>query len=264
VTGTLTPLVRTQLREFYDALGALKEEEQTAVAEFHAANPARLVRRFELSVKTVAEYEGIGQEEPFHPPRPIRTGSDAKEDEPIGSTADFAAYLRTGATYHVAKAVGLDFRFVDREISALNSKLLPVEARIARRSIDLLLSDSKGRLPIVGELKRRGDSPTYYALIQSLMYAVELRSPVPRMRLNRYGLSAPEKGPFIGIYLIGYKASEAGENRERSLKASKAIAEKLMREPRITEIVNRIAYLKATLKPDGLAFESVFSCTPGQ
>jgi hypothetical protein len=252
-------LIPTQLREFYDILGALKEEEQTALAEFHAADPERLILRFEKSVRTVAKYEGLDPAEAFHPNRALRTRTDATDDEPIGSTADFAGYLETSITYRVSGADGLDFRYLDREISTLNSKMLPVEARVARRSVDLLLSDSEGRLPIVGELKRKKDSPTYFALIQSLMYAVDLNSAVQRRRLDRYGLSAPETGPFVGIYLIGYKASYAGDNRKRSFQASKTIAAKLMRDARVTSVVNRIAYLDATLGADGLAFESVFS-----
>jgi hypothetical protein len=82
------PLLPTQPRKYYDALHAMKAEEETAPAKFDADDPARLFGRFELSVKTVGEYLRLDEEEDFHSCRAERTRSDAKPDEPIGSTAD--------------------------------------------------------------------------------------------------------------------------------------------------------------------------------
>ncbi len=44
----------TQMRQLYEALGYLKEDEQIALAELHVANPKRLSNRLDHSLKTVA------------------------------------------------------------------------------------------------------------------------------------------------------------------------------------------------------------------
>jgi hypothetical protein len=245
----------TQLREYYDALHALKEQEQTALAELHADDPARLITRFAHSVETVAAYPVI--KEAFH-----RERSDTwmeKSGDPITSTTTFVANLAAGGRHRVDGYGELDFDYVDREIFPLRSTEIAVEGRSVRRSIDLLLRDRDG-FPVVGELKVAGDSPTYFALVQALMYAAELSSSSQQQRLGEhYGLRVPGDDPGISIYLVAYAAPERGAYRARSFAASETISLGLMADPRVSSVVRRIAYLAASSDADGnLVFERLF------
>jgi hypothetical protein len=64
-------------------------------------------------------------------------------------------------------------------------------------------------LPIVAELKIGADKPTYFALIQALMYATEFSSPSQRARLAatcpEAKFTMPADGPFLDVYLIAFK-----------------------------------------------------------
>jgi hypothetical protein len=248
----------TQLRELYDALAVLKEQEQTALAELHADDPERLIGRFTHSVETVAEYPAL--EEPFHDDR-----SDAwreKGNAAIDSTTAFTARLAASDVHEVTGTPELAFHYVDREIFPLRSRVLGVEQRSRRRSLDLLLKSREG-YPIVAELKIRHDTPTYYALVQALMYAVELSSESQRQRLVEYSdMQLPLAEPALSIYIIGYESPETGSFRERSFAASETIARKLMLDSRCNSVLRRIAYLKAESTPDGLTFKPLFSIGP--
>lgn len=250
--GALPP---TQLREYYDALHALKEQEQTALAELHADDPKRLIARFAHSVEAVADYPPIT--EPFHGER-----SEAwmeKTGKPVTSTTTFVASLAAAGSHRVTGAAELDFDYVDREIFPLRSTMIGVGDRSVRRSIDVLLSDNDD-FPIVGELKVAGDSPTYYALVQSLAYTAELSSESQLGRLaDHYGLRVAEGEPTLSIYLLAYAAPELGAYRKRSFTATEAIAAKLMGDERVTSVLRRIAYLEASSADDGsLVFKRLF------
>jgi hypothetical protein len=248
-------LLPTQLRGYYDALHALKEEEQTTLAELHAKDPERLIARFDHSVKTAAGYRKI--DEPFHGDRSEKWKEEA--GEPVTSTTTFVANLAAAGHHEVVDFPELDFDFVDREIFPLRSTTIPVNGRGARRSIDLLLRNGDG-LPVVGELKVAGDSPTYYALVQALMYAAELSSESQLQRLaDHYDFVVPDGQAVISIYLIAYAAPERGKYRERSFDATKTIVERLMVDQRVTSVVRHIAYLKSSSDADGrLVFRHLF------
>jgi hypothetical protein len=245
----------TQLRQYYDALHGLKEQEQTALAELHADDPERLIARFDHSVKTVATYPATT--EPFHGER-----SEAwmeKAGEPVTSTTTFVAELAVISHHQVVDFPELDFDFVDREIFPLRSTTIPIDGRGARRSIDLLLRAGSG-MPIVGELKVAGDSPTYYALVQALMYATELSSESQLRRLaEHYDFIVPAAQPAIIVYLIAHAAPERGAYRRRSLEATKVIVEKLMKDRRVADVIRHFAYLESSIDADGrLVFRHLF------
>jgi hypothetical protein len=248
----------TQLRGYYDALHALKEQEQTALAELHAEDPARLIARFAHSVKTVADYPAITI--PFHGERSKAWLEKAGQD--VTSTSTFVAKLAAARSHRVTNAGQLDFDYVDREIFPLRRTGIARADQSDRRSIDLLLRDSDN-LPVVGELKVAGDSPAYYALVQALMYAAELSSASQLRRLagqSTYDFRLPgdEEAP-LSIYLIAYAAPERGAYRERSFRATERLSAKLMRDRRINEVVRCIAYLEASTGADGkLVFERLF------
>lgn len=245
----------TQLRQYYDALHGLKEQEQTALAELHADDPERLIARFAHSVKIVATYPAIT--EPFHGER-SETWME-KAGEPVTSTTTFVAELAAISHHQVVDFPELDFDFVDREIFPLRSTTIPIDGRGARRSIDLLLRAGNG-MPIVGELKVAGDSPTYYALVQALMYATELSSESQLRRLaQHYDFIVPDGRPAITVYLIAHAAPERGAYRRRSFEATKVIVEKLMKDRRVASVIRHFAYLESSIDADGrLVFRHLF------
>ena len=265
--GMRTRLKSTQLRDLYAALGALKEQEQTALAELHAKEPERLIARFAHSVDTVAGYQA--NTEAFHD-RARTTGLRETLDEPPVplndrvKTADVARHLANARERRVENAPELDFRFVDREIFALRTTKSDTD-RPRRRIMDLLLVSRDG-LPIVGELKIGTDKPTYFALVQALMYAAELSSPAQRERLMKHYPDAdfafPKGGPFLDVYLIGFDPPSKGKYRERSFEATRSISSKLVKDTRVHSVIRRIAYIEAEAQDQGLSFVKRFAFEP--
>jgi hypothetical protein len=249
----------TQLRELYNALGALSQGEETVLAEWHAENPRRLLERLEHSVKTVSGYPAL--KEPFHDPRPSREAVGLGE---IKSTADFAHQLAEGKPIPVSNEDNLSFRFVAREVFPLR-QTEKEGARPERRWLDLLLISDDG-YPIAGELKIRGDSLTYFAFVQALMYAAELSSASQLRRLAQHydtaGFREATQGPVIDIYLIAFEPPTTGDYREPSFKATKKIIEQMVQDERFTSVVRRTAYLEAAVADDRLLFERRFVFPP--
>jgi hypothetical protein len=259
-----TRLKPTQLRDLYAALGALKEQEQTALAELHAEEPERLIARFAHSVDTVAGYPA--NTEAFHD-RAKTTGLRQPLDDPPTplndgvKTVDVARHLADARECCVENAPELDFRFVDREIFALRTTKSDTD-RPRRRFMDLLLVSRDG-LPIVGELKIGTDKPTYFALVQALMYAAEISSSSQRARLLEHypkaAFTSSEREPLLDIYLIALEPPRSGKYRERSFKATEVISSKLVKDPRIQLVIRRIAYIEARTTDQSLSFVKRFA-----
>jgi hypothetical protein len=253
----------TQLRQLYDGLAALKEQEQTALAENHAEDPELLLHRLAHDVETVAEYDDLV--EPFHDEGKRVGLVDPPPLADLKSTDDFAAHLANEQLWPVAGGEELAFRFVDREIFPLRSTRKD-GPRAARRSLDVLLASGDG-LPIVGELKIRQDKPTYYAFIQALMYAAELSSPPQRDRLASLYREAefrwPAGGPFLDLYVIAFEPPIRGKYRQRSYEAVEKISEQMVGDPRCASVIRRIAYIEASAERDQLTFKQSFAFSAG-
>lgn len=252
----------TPLHRYYNALalkGGLDEGEQTALAEAHAKDPSSLVRRLRQSVEAFTE----PIEEPFHPsgkadPKQRRTPVDE-----IKKTIQFAAQICDGRPITVENTNQLAFRYVDREVSPLRTKLAEEEDRSPRRSLDLLLANAHDGRPIFAELKIGGDRPTYFALVQLLALASDL---LPRPQLQRLAkqypkaqFSWPDGGPFADLYIIAFKPPTRGKYRERSFDATAQISKKLIDNRGVSSLVRRITYLEATPRGDDLVFQSCFA-----
>ena len=125
----------TQLREYYDALHALKEHEQTVLAEAHAADPTLILHRFNHSLRAF----NAPIDEPFY----VTTRSAPAEyhgsPNEIDSTIKFVAQIANGAAQPVISSPALAFRYIDRELSTLRTT---GSDRAARRSLDLLLANA--------------------------------------------------------------------------------------------------------------------------
>ena len=141
----------TPLGDYYDALQAMKEQELTALAEAHAQDSRLFIDRFLQSVKSVENREPV--DEPFHDSNRKDPGSPGGVE--VKSTIDFARYLCDGRDCTVKNEKALSFRYSDREIFPGRTT---GAARVPRRSLDLLLANTHDHMPVLAELKIRGDT----------------------------------------------------------------------------------------------------------
>jgi hypothetical protein len=241
----------TDLRDYYDLLHGLSELEQTALAEAHAEDASYLLTRFERTV-AVREQHPLDVHEEFHPGK--RTDPRTRKPptpEEIIRTIHYAGYL-ADQEHEVAEVPALRFSYLDNEIFPGRTK---GEFRMEERTFDLLLA-SENR-PVVGELKIKTDSLTYYALIQALMHAAELAtaSQVERLR-EHYDVGGESQ---VDVFLIAHEPVEEGKFRSRSLKASARITKQLCASPSFAERIARVAYVRSYPQGDGLRFEPVFA-----
>jgi hypothetical protein len=257
----------SQLRELYDVLCDLSEGEQLALANFYLEGEGqkRLIERFALSCQAIAKYPD--NSEAFHDRTP------AAEERAIGNppraagiekTEHLQGYLAIRGLQEVRDRPDLGFSYVAREIFALRNTGSG-GWRPPRRAMDLLLASSDG-LPIVGEVKIADDKPTFFALIQALMYASELSSPAQRARLREnYGEFRPnsalldDAGPWLDAWVIGHRPKEHGTYREDSFEASRQISSYLMNAPEVSAVIRRIAYIEGIPTGDDLVFEERWS-----
>lgn len=260
----------TPLRELYDILCRLSEGEQLGLARFYAEEKGaqRLAERFELSCAAITN-EYPENTEPFHD-RTSASDGDSHEVGPpsaeaITSTVEMQEYLAGRGRQEVRDQPELGFRYVDREVFALRTTAKG-GVRPPKRTLDLLLA-SDDNYPIIGEVKIAGDRPTFFALVQALMYASELSSPNQRRRLQSHYAafdSGPllTAGPWLDVWVIGYQPPEVGEYRQGSFEASEQISAHLINESRVNQAIRRIAYVEAVLEGVDLTFEEKFRAEP--
>ena len=250
----------TQLRDYYDALHALKEHEQTVLAEAHAADPTLILHRFNHSLKAF----NAPIDEPFYSTKRSDPATHLCPPDQINSTIKFAAHIADGATRPVVSNPALAFRYIDRELSPLRTT---GSQRAARRSLDLLLANDNDALPIYAELKIGSDRPSYFALVQLLALATDLLPPPQRQRLKQHPggsrLRWPQTGPYADLYIITLNPPTRGKYRTRSLAATRQISKKLIDNKQFSAQIRRIAYLEAVPKNDALTFHSTFAYGDG-
>lgn len=250
----------THLRRYYDALLGLREQEQTELAELHANDPTLLIRRFRESVKALGKVPLIDL--PFYPTGRRSLPSPPTPVAEIKKTHHFASQLNDGQTRRVEGCGGLDFYYVDREISPLRT----AKTGIPRRSLDLILANAHDRTPIFAELKIRGDKLVYVALIQVLMLAVELVVPAQggrfRTHLPARDLAWPDSGP-ADLYVIAFDPPASGEYRDRSIRATEEISRQLVEHSLVSQYVRRIADLEAFADGDLSSFACRFAFGSG-
>lgn len=251
------PFKPTQLRALYNALPALKEQELTALAEHHADDPTYLLYRLGEDAETVAKYPAL--DEAFYGkrtelPKPATPFAELKK------THHFVSHIADGERREVEGAPELSFRYVAHEVFPLR-QTTPGGPRPSRRSLDLLLASDDG-LPVACELKIRGDTPTYPALIQALMYAMELSSESQRARLDKHyagKFAWPAEGPVIDVYLLAFEPPDRGRYRSRLHEATRTVSAKLVDDPRCNSVIRRIACIEAAVEGDQLAFRKGFA-----
>jgi len=246
----------TPLTDYYRSLTYLKEQELTALAETHADDPSLLISRFLASVEAVEGRTPI--DEPFHGKRSAVRADDGRG---LSRTIDFVTYLQAERFWNVSGQQELAFRYVDYEIFPARKTVK--ETRELRHSTDVLLANMHDGMPIVTELKIRGDKPAYFALVQILMLASEFQSAHQRKRLLKHYASASfnwaPAGPYVDVYILVFEPPKVGKYRERSFNATKQISEQLMKDGRFAKIVRRIAYIEAAIENDDMAFKKLFA-----
>ncbi len=111
--------------------------------------------------------------------------------------------------------------------------------------IDFIGLNCKKSLPILGEIKVKGDQNAFYALIQLLTYLAELSTPNQIARINKHKLFknnfdfSSEASFYLYILLVFEKM---GEEKEKILNETMKLAGKL-EKPQIQEI-EKIVFLK--------------------
>lgn len=253
----------SSLRDYYDLLHDLSEEEQTVLAELHASKPNRVASRFGKSVELALGYPRI--DNPIYGKLDSVTGeivSDRTDlealvgSEGISSTDHFAAHL-AGSEWSIEGPGSLTFTYVDRELSPLR---IDAEGgpRPSPRFLDLLLRSDDG-LPIVAELKVGRDSLPYSALIQALMYASDLCGPAQFERMNQLLDDGAEPfvwnegGPSMDIFVVFFEPDiERWTFWKRSLEATRKITAALNRDKRVNSVVRKISLVFGRMEDDQL------------
>jgi hypothetical protein len=244
---------RTQMRSYYTALLALKQQEWDALAQLHARDAARLGARIRHDLQTVSGYRSL-VDVPFSS-TPRKRLPEPPDPTEIRTTPEFAAAL--GREWHqVAGHPELRFRYVAHEVSALRTG----ETGDEPRWLDLLLVNDDDT-PILTELKIATDKLPYFAFIQLLMHAVELSSENQRIRMRKH-LGLPEAqgdNARTDLYVIGYGEPNVTYHGS-SATAVESIAKQLLQGKTavLSAEVRRIVYLQAVPSGGALGFHAEF------
>lgn len=152
------------------------------------------------------------------------------------------------------------FEYVDHEVcpNRTTGRARFDDGVRARRgsSVDLLLRSKHDQFPAICEVKmatrNKPDTNTFFALIQGLMYSVELLTANQRSRLlNNYGkrLSIPEQGPYADLVmiLIGHDIAHS-KVRTTLHRQAEQLVRILMEKPNaVSELLRRIVCIDAQL-----------------
>ena len=265
------PIPITALRRLYEFMGAATS------SNFHRALAAELCRKPQVLVDLVenswghfSTYSNPGVA--FHDRPPF--------GEPLPAVYENnAATCRLVVTLH-QKAMRfqdelLAFEYVDYEVCPNRTRNHAVfEDGTSRRGspMDLLLRCPSSHLPIIGEVKNAAlgneDKNALFALIQGLMYSVELLTSNQRLRLaeiyadeeGRPRFSNPTEGPYGDLYLILINHPEGGGWRHELLERTDQLAGSMMRETNaVTRLLRRIVCLNAKLVPEGAGEQANFN-----
>jgi hypothetical protein len=244
----------------FDALQLLREQEQTALAESYALDSSLLIRRFRQSVQHAAtraptdELFSSSLRKPLAvPPLPLKH---------VKNTYDFTSHVADRGSCQVADNPQFDFEYVDYEIFPSRTT---GPNRLPRRSLDLLLVNSRDAVPIFAEVKIGDDRNSFYALVQVLALAAEFASPAQRRRLQLHHgrrVTAPVDGPVGDAYVIALDPLSRGKFRGRLQAACEVIVQSLMEEPEIRQHLRRVVYLEAR-RLGGLPFTTTFAFGEG-
>ena len=183
VDMTDNPLVVpvTKLRDYYEGLKKLDQNSHEILAKGICENLGLLESLWEKSRKTFSEYENTNKwanDENGRRELPVAPDSLDK----VGSTNQFTSFfIEHGMNGNDS------LKYVFREINPWRTrggvfKNGKPATKTGKGGIDLLLSNNG--VPVVGEVKVKSDKNAFFALIQSLAYAVELSTKNQQKRLK--------------------------------------------------------------------------------
>ena len=257
----------TPLREFYTSL---REKCQLATHQTHAENiiatqgdAPELETLFQRSVEMMEAYTNL--RDPLWPlERPWIQSNDTV------LTPDRLVTLLNPDDFQVDRVqwlppyTDLAFTPVGREVAPLRTRNAVYDddetgASSGHGGMDLLLrSNVHDKLPIVGEIKKSGDTNLFLALVQALTYAVELTTTHQFERLgllheNHFGDLPSMEHPRSDIYLIFL-----GEKPHHLHDQATLIADRLLATSNspVASKVRRIAFVHADLVGKILRFDA--------
>lgn len=254
---------RAEIREIYESLAGAASARCDEIAAEFLAFPGRLAGLLARSGNELENYENSA--EPFHNRPPGGEPSQAR----LESQHPANRWLqRVHGDPLVSNGLReLSFSYVDYEVCPMRTTSSRYENgspafASGRGGIDLLLSNSVDRNPIVGEIKADTDSTTpLVMLLQTLTYAVELSTPSQISRLRRhYDLFtdvSDETSIDIYWFLFEGYVSKCVAKGENQLGAVFAIAARLLAEPDCPKFLRRIVGLTVSTGPE---LSVVFRC----
>lgn len=261
----IIPVIR--LRRLYRFLRALPASEIPALLAHHFSEKPELLLGLVREGRTDIEKYAADPAEGFHPER--------KKDKLwwphcLDKSAPFAKWLTAKLgekgvdhEFNVIGAPELNFHALDYQVNPLRTpKAIYEDGVSGRRSgqggIDLLLYRGEG-IPVIGEIKAATDVDLFTALVQALVYAVELSSNAQRTRLAR-ACSANGHPPLkancgLDIFLI---YEEASNGRDLLKTFAWRVVQSILKDHECSTIVSRIAFVSCSQKEG----EPVFTHAP--
>lgn len=234
-----------------------RADKQQLIAQTHLDDPSLIVNAFAQSVEQFERDYVV-------PPVPFNDGHGDLSDwleRPLESNHAVVARI----IHHGATATGPlpDFEYLDREVAPGRAPggVMP-DGRSARTAprIDLLLMRTQPtpRVPIVCELKVRGDQNAHYALIQALALAAQLAPAEQRKRLSELAYPdhsvAAEGGMEVWIALVAH--NDRGKQKQALSSIAKELAVKLIGFDAVNKHIAAIRCTDVTETPGaGLKFQ---------
>ena len=179
----------TKLRGFYNSLGLFSVQTQTVICDDLALRPKGLVERFVKAIEQNAPFDNRAQ--PFLP-----------ENSEVGRGTITEIDKNDNRIFKLLKdrqPVRVSLSFDQYEFHLVERKVPPKRIRDAwepdsgRGGIDYIAI--RNTTPILGEIKVRNDTNSFYAFIQLLTYLSEMATSYQIERANRHGTFAVDLGP---------------------------------------------------------------------
>ena len=241
----------TKLRYFYKSLAELRLSTKTQlniVEDFsRKENYKQLISWYKESKNHFAEkYENI--KESFLPNTLANRRRVPHNVATISSTHDVISVLQERNPEINVDNSDYNFRYIQREVPTYRTTNAKSEVGIKGKSgsggIDFIGFDCKNLLPILGEIKVKGDQNTFYALIQLLTYLSELSTTNQIKRINKHKLfgNIPDLTDETSFYLYIILAyTNSSDIKKEILSKTQTLAAHL--EEEIQEI-EKIVFLK--------------------
>lgn len=272
IQATTAPDIRrkiipqTKLRRFYESLRLFSQYaiHEALAQSLERGSTNKLERLFEASFKHFESYQC--SEVAFYDPGYHRDWYEKYQPKPKSFAKCLVARLTPTderQNHNVGGCPPLDFTVIDYDLSLRRTpgNALFEDGRHGRTSgsggMDLLLRNKSDHTPIIAEIKAKGDTNMFLALVQCLVYAIELTTP---NQLNRLQHAYNDANDFndvteaskCDIYII-YQNPIVQDRVPKLLNETLAIANSLFGNPdsAVRQHVRRIAFISAELPKEG-------------